>query len=132
MLIDQIQIKELNDYYALRGGRRTTGIHNFANCLGEASAKRTLAAGSGALRQEITEKVSSDRVSESRVREKQTDSTNNSCCDKCQENNQLLRMMTRNIYNQSLFGNSTVGSGALAAYQSMSKYLGTGFLTGLL
>lgn len=168
MLIDQITVKEVNEYYALRGGRRTARIHNFANCLGEISAKRSL--GAGYVRKETSASAASgstpdstaatyrrssgsarsagshnsgyttadSRISDSSVRktaesahndQSSADSAGHSCCDKCQVTNQLLQMMADSLYTRNILGYSSVGSGALAAYQSMSKFLGTGFLS---
>ena len=165
MLIDQITVKEVNEYYALRGGRRTARIHNFANCLGEISAKRSL--GGGYVRKETSASGSTpgstaatyrrssgsaraadghnsgyttaySRISDSSAREtaesehtdqSSADSAGHSCCDKCQVTNQLLQMMADCLYTRNILGYSSVGSGALAAYQSMSKFLGTGFLS---
>ncbi len=156
MYINDLGVKEINQYYAQHGGRRTALIKGFANYMenakisristhsGSASAAgtadtgnpvktetgirtaRQTAAGTSAL---AAPKTQSDT-------ERTGDSTagasgnGDSCCDKCRLTRELmLRMMTNNLYTQSGLGYSAMGSGALAAYQSLSRYFGNGLFS---
>lgn len=140
MYINELGVKEINQYYAQHGGRRAANIKGFANYIENAKASRIsstsshiathtdrmASAGTGssaktgtathAAYQTVPESNSSD-----------ASGNGDFCCDKCQLTNQLmLRMMSNNLYTQSWLGYSALGSGGLAAYQSLSKYFGSG------
>lgn len=156
MYINDLGVKEINQYYAQHGGRRTALIKGFANYMENAKISRIsthsgsisaagtadtgrpvkvgtdirtarqTAAGTSAL---AAPKTQSDTE---RTGDSTTGASGNgdSCCDKCRLTQELmLRMMTNNLYTQSGLGYSAMGSGALAAYQSLSRYFGNGLFS---
>ena len=175
MYINDLGIKEINQYYAQHGGRRTALIKGFANYMenaktgrisahtssritahaSSASAANTADAGNSsktgintrtarqtsfgstaqAARQTTSGTTAQTARQSASKAQSDTEAAGNSrsqdyCCDKCQLTQQLmLRMMTNNLYTQSGLGYSAMGSGALAAYQSLSKYFGTGLFS---
>lgn len=175
MYINELGVKEINQYYAQHGGRRTAVIKGFANYMENAKTGRISSAGSRIAAQTnhasaasaadagstakteaiarasrqaasgITARTSRQTASGTTTHaasntQSETEGTGNStagasgsggsCCDKCQLTQQLmLRMMTNNLYTQSGLGYSAMGSGALAAYQSLAKYFGTGLFS---
>lgn len=184
MYINDLGVKEINQYYAQHGGRRTALIKGFANYMENAktgrisahanfasaasaadtgnsvktgintlaarqtasgtTAQATWRAASGAASQAARQTTTGTTAQTARQAtskaQSDTEGTDNStagasgngdtCCDKCQLTQQLmLRMMTNNLYTQSGLGYSAMGSGALAAYQSLSKYFGTGLFS---
>ena len=159
MYINELGVKEINQYYAQHGGRRTAVIKGFANYMENAKTGRISSAGSRiaaqtnsaiarAARQAasgITARTARQTASGTTTHaasntQSETEGTGNStagasgsggsCCDKCQLTQQLmLRMMTNNLYTQSGLGYSALGSGALTAYQSLAKYFGTGLFS---
>lgn len=181
MYINDLGVKEINQYYAQHGGRRTALIKGFANYMENAktgrisahanfasaadtgnsvktrintqaarqtasgtTAQATRRAASGAASQAARQTTAGTIAQTARQAtskaQSDTEGTDNStagasgsgdsCCDKCQLTQQLmLRMMTNNLYTQSGLGYSAMGSGALAAYQSLSKYFGTGLFS---
>ena len=182
MYINDLGVKEINQYYAQHGGRRTALIKGFANYMENARTGRisahansASAAGaadtgnsagintraarltaSGATAQTARQAASGSTTQAARQTasgataqtarqtaskaQSDTKATGNSaagasgsegsCCDKCQLTQELmLRMMTNNLYAQSGLGYSAMGSGALAAYQSLSRYFGNGLFS---
>ncbi len=123
MYISELAVKEINAYYARRGGRRTAVVKNFA-CYMEKAAQTERTGGS----------KESARPAEDASKEKANVSSSSSaenaasCCEKCRLTDQLiLRMM--NLYTQSGSLYSGAGPGysastakALAAYRSLSGY----------
>lgn len=103
MYINELGIKEINAYYSRQGSRRTAHIKNFADYMNAAKTDKTTAT--------------------------QTADSENTCCETCRRTNQLLlRLLSNQLYAPNALngmGYSATGSGALAAYQSLSKYLGS-------
>lgn len=180
MYFNDLGVKEINQYYAQHGGRRTALKKGFANYMenaktgrisahtssritahaNSASAANTADAGNSSktgintrtarqttfgstaqVARQTTSGTTAQTARQSASKaQSDTEATGNStagnsrsqdyCCDKCQLTQQLmLRMMTNNLYTQSGLGYSAMGSGALAAYQSLSKYFGTGLFS---
>ncbi len=137
MYLSELTTKEINTYYARYGGRRTASVKNFANYIENAKMNPVSPAGSR------TASVRSDnKTTDTSVPLPEKDS---SCCEKCQLTNELMRqMLSANLYTRTGLGssgysamalnglgssaglgspyNTAAGSGALAAYQSLSKY----------
>lgn len=153
MYISDIGTKEINQYYAQHGGRRSPRIKNFANYIENAKAGRisttdTLYAArtntataanrsSAAAKTATTQTASRSSLRSNTATENVQDQTKEpsaatadsqkACCDKCRLTNELmLKMFSNNLYTQSGLGFSAAGSGALAAYQSLSKFFGNG------
>ena len=136
MYINELGIKEINAYYSRHGGRRTAQIQNFANYMDTAKAGRITAMRTGSAVTKAAENGINIAVSDKTetAKTQNTDrsgasaDSNNSCCDTCRLTNQLMfRMLSGQLYAPNALngiGYSTAGSGAIAAYQSLSKYLG--------
>lgn len=135
MDMNTLGIKEINAYYSRHGGHRTAQRKNFANYFETAGRNAVLK--SAVHSPGPVEKTAHTRASKETEPSKETapdrsaasSNSEDTCCDKCRLTNQMmLRMLSGNLYTQSGLGSlgySAVGSGALAAYQSLSKYLGS-------
>lgn len=140
-------IKEINQYYAKHGGRRSAAVKGFANYIENAGKARIASAGThtaahintaslkGSERPDNSrtdsyahrQTASKDRPETEQTVKDREDTSRGACCDKCELTSQLmLRMMGNHLYTQSGLGYPAVGSGALTAWQSLSKYFGNG------
>lgn len=135
MYANEIAVKEINQYYARRGGR-TTSIKNYANVGSFADQmKRAMAFGQipspiqtqkkASAAQEETSTANKE-TSASKEDTKQTDK--NYCCDACRQTSQLTMQLWRNLYLQNGLGSFSTGAGALTAYQSLKNALGSSLL----
>lgn len=122
MIVSEAIVKEVNQYYARRGGRRSVNTTTFSNFLRNASLSETRAAKSTERAEAETEAQNTEKSAEaSPSRSKNADT----CCEQCRLTGQLmLQLMSRSLYSQSGLGYTPVGTGALNAYQNMINILG--------
>ena len=135
MYMNEMAIKEINQYYARRGGR-TTSIKNYANVGSFADQmKRAMASGQITATAQ-TQKKASVAQDETSAANKETSSATEDtkltdkdyCCDTCRQTSQLTMQLWRSLYLQSGLGSFSTGAGALAAYQSLKNALGSSLL----
>lgn len=102
MYINELGVREINTYYSRQGSRRTAHIRNFADYMETAKTDKTAT---------------------------QPADNESACCETCRQTNQLLlRLLSNQLYAPNALngmGYSAAGSGALAAYQSLSRYFGS-------
>lgn len=122
MIVSEAIVKEVNQYYARRGGRRSVNTTTFSNFLRNASLSETRAAKSTERAEAESEVQNTEKsAGASPSRSKSTDT----CCEQCRLTGQLmLQLMSRSLYSQSGLGYTPVGTGALNAYQNMINILG--------
>lgn len=123
MIVSEAIVKEVNQYYARKEGRRTANIPSFANFMKKA-------AGSGKAAPKTVDKTASDTGAQNTAKSGEASPAQtgnaNSCCEQCRLTSQLMvQMMSRSLYNQSGLGYYPMGSGALSAYQNMMNLLGS-------
>ncbi len=112
-------IKEVNAYYARRGGIRTSSVKGSVNIgsfpalMEKASARQTTRTAETAGPRE-TEQKTSQPVSDN----------DNICCEKCHAVSQtMLQMLTKNLYSQSALGYSLAGKSPWTSYQTLANLL---------
>lgn len=122
MIVSEAIVKEVNQYYARRGGRRAVNTATFANFMQKASLSETRAAKSTEQAESESEAHNTEKsAGTSPFRSKSADT----CCEQCRLTSQLMvQLMSRSLYSQSGLGYTPVGTGALNAYQNMIHILG--------
>ena len=135
MYTNEMAIKEVNQYYARRGGR-TTSIKNYANVGSFADQmKRAIASGQITAPTQTQKPLTMAKEDTSSVNQetsaatedtKQTDK--NYCCDTCRQTSQLTMQLWRSLYLQSGLGIFSTGAGALTDYQSLKNALDSSLL----
>ena len=122
MIVSEAIVKEVNQYYANRGGKRVTTIHNFANFMQKAASRKTAEAKATEKMASESEAASSDKSEENARSQSQS---GRSCCEQCRLTSQLMmQMFSRSLYCQGALGYSPVGTGAFSAYQNMLNLFG--------
>ncbi len=150
MDFQDLGIKEVNAYYARRGGIRTTAVNGYANAgsfpaLMQRTAAQVAQAGKEAQTHSAaqagkeaqthaaaqagktlrTEEAETNQSSKNNASTQAVSGNGNICCDKCQAVSQVvLRMMSKNLYAQSALGYPLAGAGSWTAYQNMANILG--------
>ena len=138
MDFQDLGIKEVNAYYARRGGIRTAAVNGYANvgsfpALMQRTAAQVAQAGKEAQTHAAaqagktlrTEEAETNQSSKNNASTQAVSGNGNICCDKCQAVSQVvLRMMSKNLYAQSALGYPLAGAGSWTAYQNMANILG--------
>lgn len=138
MDFQDLGIKEVNAYYARRGGIRTAAVNGYANvgsfpALMQRTAAQVAQAGEEAQTHAAaqagktlrTEEAETNQSSKNNASTQAVSGNGNICCDKCQAVSQVvLRMMSKNLYAQSALGYPLAGAGSWTAYQNMANILG--------
>lgn len=120
MIVSEAITKEVNQYYARRGGRRAVNTATFANFMQKASLSESQTSNSTERTESDTEAQTTEK-SAATSRSKSTDT----CCEQCRLTSQLMvQLMSRSLYGQSGLGYTSMGTGALNAYQNMIHILG--------
>ena len=122
MIVNEAMVKEVNQYYARRGGKRAVNFTSFANYIQKAAFRNSAAAKTAEQPEANADKLSADRTKESSPSQS---GNSTSCCEQCRLTSQLMvQMMSRSLYSQSGLGYSPAGTGALSAYRNMMNLLG--------
>lgn len=141
MDMNEFGIKEVNAYYARRGGIRTANIKGYANVGGFSNLMQRAAAQVSAASQESQAAAKARASTTTRKAAHEAESSgestltnaasnkDNICCEQCRSTNQLmLQMMSRNLYSQSALNYPLSGYGAWTAYQNMANTMGNTLL----
>ncbi|MCI8288117.1 MAG: hypothetical protein HFH89_10750 [Lachnospiraceae bacterium] len=119
MFVNEAMVKEVNQYYTRRGGKRAVNATNFANYMQKASFRNASAS-------KAAEQPDTPQPAERTKESAQSQSGNGiSCCEQCRLTSQLMvQMISRSLYSQSGLGYSPSAAGALSTYRNMMNLFG--------